>query len=170
MAQSVGDSEGAGRTREPYMVGGDLPRILCAANDSSRSSSAVAEAFSRTGDLVKGGQLEQISHLLKHGVNVALMYGDRDVACNVSIPILHSDGVHIADCHSVDWWRALLSECSLDSSVRVPEGWIHTASTISTIHSVWWAHPAVRQPIIHPRLPSRPHGKCCHQTTISPTS
>lgn len=47
-------------------------------------SQAVSKAFSSTGDIAKGGQLEQLSNVLEHGITVALLYGDRDFACNVS--------------------------------------------------------------------------------------
>jgi hypothetical protein len=46
------------------------------------ASPAVARAFSKTGDFVKGGQLENLAYILDHGVNVALLHGDRDYACN----------------------------------------------------------------------------------------
>jgi carboxypeptidase C (cathepsin A) len=43
---------------------------------------AVNEAFSRTGDFFRPGSLDAIAYLLDSGVKVALMYGDRDFACN----------------------------------------------------------------------------------------
>lgn len=48
-------------------------------------SQAVSKGFSSTGDIAKGGQLEQLRNVLEHGITVALLYGDRDFACNVSI-------------------------------------------------------------------------------------
>lgn len=45
-------------------------------------SPVVARAFDKTSDIVKGGQLEQLSHILSKGVHVTLFYGDRDFACN----------------------------------------------------------------------------------------
>ncbi|KAK3705486.1 hypothetical protein LTR37_013303 [Vermiconidia calcicola] len=38
--------------------------------------------FQATGDLSKGGLLEDLAYILDHGVKVAMMYGDRDFACN----------------------------------------------------------------------------------------
>ena len=46
------------------------------------SSMAVQKAFMSTGDITRGGLLEDIAYLLDAGVKVALMYGDRDFACN----------------------------------------------------------------------------------------
>ncbi|KAK5128269.1 hypothetical protein LTR85_002936 [Meristemomyces frigidus] len=46
------------------------------------SSMAVYQGFSSTGDIVKGGMLEAIAYVLDHGVKVAMLYGDRDYACN----------------------------------------------------------------------------------------
>lgn len=48
-------------------------------------SQAVSKGFSSTGDIAKGGQLEQLRNVLEHGITVALLYGDRDFACNVSV-------------------------------------------------------------------------------------
>lgn len=46
------------------------------------SSPVVARAFDKTGDIVKGGQLQQLEYVLSKGVQVTLFYGDRDFACN----------------------------------------------------------------------------------------
>ncbi|KAI5777506.1 carboxypeptidase S1 [Geopyxis carbonaria] len=61
----------------------------------TESSAAVYNAFGRTGDIVRGGQLESIAYLLDAGVRVALIYGDRDYICNyqggeaVSLAVRH---------------------------------------------------------------------------------
>lgn len=46
------------------------------------ASPAVSREFNRHGDMPRGGYLEDLAHLLDHGVKVHLMYGDRDYACN----------------------------------------------------------------------------------------
>jgi serine carboxypeptidase len=48
----------------------------------TESSNSVYEAFERTGDTARGGFLEDVASLLDAGVKVALVYGDRDFACN----------------------------------------------------------------------------------------
>lgn len=81
----------------PYMIGWlnqhETQRAFGVQINHTWSSPTVARAFDSTGDLVKGGQKDQIAYLLKHGVNVALLHGDRDFACNVSHPVglPHSD-------------------------------------------------------------------------------
>ncbi|KAI4717572.1 alpha/beta-hydrolase [Aureobasidium sp. EXF-10727] len=45
-------------------------------------SPTVYEAFTHTGDISKGGLIEDIAYILDNGVKVAMMYGDRDYACN----------------------------------------------------------------------------------------
>ncbi|KAG5950226.1 hypothetical protein E4U53_005354 [Claviceps sorghi] len=45
-------------------------------------STAVSKSFSSTLDVVHGGFLDAVGHLLDSGVKVHLMYGDRDFACN----------------------------------------------------------------------------------------
>ncbi|KAK1759981.1 serine carboxypeptidase [Echria macrotheca] len=46
------------------------------------ASLAVGVAFDATYDIIIGGFLEKIAHLLESGVKVHLVYGDRDWACN----------------------------------------------------------------------------------------
>lgn len=74
----------------PYMFGWlnqpEVQKAFGVPVNHSWYSPAVSAAFDRTGDLVKGGQLDQIKNVLDHGVNVALFHGDRDFACNVSLP------------------------------------------------------------------------------------
>ena len=52
----------------------------------TESNTGVGEGFASTGDYartdIRGGQLADIAYLLDKGVKVALMYGDRDYACN----------------------------------------------------------------------------------------
>jgi hypothetical protein len=48
----------------------------------TESNNAVYDAFSRTGDSVRSGLLQDIASVLDLGVKVALVYGDRDFACN----------------------------------------------------------------------------------------
>ncbi|PIB03093.1 Carboxypeptidase S1 A [Cercospora beticola] len=70
----------------PYMFGWlnqhEVQKAFGVPVNHSWFSPAVAEAFERTGDLVRGGQLKQIKNVLDYGVNVALFHGDRDFACN----------------------------------------------------------------------------------------
>lgn len=48
----------------------------------TESNNAVYYAFSSTGDYARGGYMQDLGSLLDEGVKVALMYGDRDYACN----------------------------------------------------------------------------------------
>lgn len=48
----------------------------------SAVSATVYAAFTSTGDISKGGLLQDLAFILDNGVKVALMYGDRDYACN----------------------------------------------------------------------------------------
>ncbi|KAI9808965.1 MAG: hypothetical protein M1826_003943 [Phylliscum demangeonii] len=48
----------------------------------SEISNAIYYAFSSTGDYPRGGFLEDLSYILDNGIKVAMMYGDRDYACN----------------------------------------------------------------------------------------
>jgi carboxypeptidase C (cathepsin A) len=70
----------------PYMFGwlnqAHVQQALGVPVNHTWASSAVGAAFSKTGDFVKGGQLQNLAYILDHGVNVALLHGDRDYACN----------------------------------------------------------------------------------------
>ncbi|KXT14920.1 hypothetical protein AC579_3052 [Pseudocercospora musae] len=70
----------------PFMFGwlnqAETQRAFGVPVNHSWFSPAVGTAFENTGDIVKGGQLDQLKYVLEHGVNVALFHGDRDVACN----------------------------------------------------------------------------------------
>ncbi|KAF1352374.1 secreted carboxypeptidase-like protein [Delphinella strobiligena] len=46
------------------------------------ASHAVYKAFTGTGDMARGGMLENLAYILDNGVKVSLLYGDRDYACN----------------------------------------------------------------------------------------
>ncbi|KAJ3006663.1 hypothetical protein HKX48_009537 [Thoreauomyces humboldtii] len=63
----------------------------------TESSNAVYAAFTASGDYAKGGVLEQLAWAMSRGVRVAMVYGDRDYACNwlggeaVSRAVKHTD-------------------------------------------------------------------------------
>ena len=69
-----------------YLSNADVQRALGVPINYTESTNSVSEAFYATGDYARGGRyggyLENIGYLLNHGVKVALMYGDRDYACN----------------------------------------------------------------------------------------
>ncbi|KAL8918927.1 MAG: hypothetical protein Q9172_005195 [Xanthocarpia lactea] len=52
----------------------------------TQSTNGVFKAFNSIGDYartdIRGGQIQDLAYLLDNGVKVALMYGDRDYACN----------------------------------------------------------------------------------------
>ena len=63
----------------------------------TQSSGPVARAFRGIGDYDRPGWLEDLSYLLENNMKVALMYGDRDYACNwiggeaVSLAVNYTD-------------------------------------------------------------------------------
>ena len=59
-----------------------VQKALGVAVNHSFASSAVYEGFTATGDMAKGGLVEDLAYILDHGVKVAMIYGDRDYACN----------------------------------------------------------------------------------------
>ena len=59
----------------------------------TESNNGVSSAFGATGDYarkdIRGGQLADIAYLLDKGVKVALIFGDRDYACNCKRSLLY---------------------------------------------------------------------------------
>ncbi|KKZ63800.1 hypothetical protein EMCG_01904 [[Emmonsia] crescens] len=68
-----------------YLVRPDVQQALGVPVNYTEASPTIAKAFSLTGDYAtngKKGYINDIRHLLDSGVQVALVYGDRDYACN----------------------------------------------------------------------------------------
>ncbi|KAK8040193.1 serine carboxypeptidase [Apiospora rasikravindrae] len=70
----------------PYMYGylssAPVQAALGVPVNYTETSAAVARAFVRSYDMLRGGFLEATARLLDAGVKVHMMYGDRDFACN----------------------------------------------------------------------------------------
>ena len=70
----------------PYLVGflnqHWVQRALGVPVNYSGAAASVAGAFEATGDDARAGHLEELAYLLDKGTKVALVYGDRDFACN----------------------------------------------------------------------------------------
>ena len=74
-----------------------------------------------SGDMYRGGMLENLGYILSHGIKVAMMYGDRDYACpwqggelaSLAIPYAHSDSFA-----SVGYAPLLVNESYIGGLVR----------------------------------------------------
>ena len=92
---------------------------------------AVLKTFAITGDWarkdIRGGQLADIAYLLDKGVKVALMYGDRDYACNCKRSLLYGFPVILYkySTHlSRDWGRTGFSSCRIQQNHGLPVRWL----------------------------------------------
>jgi len=65
-----------------YLNSASVQKAIGARVNYTTSSNAVFNAFIRTGDEIRGGQIQEIANLLRAGVRVSLMYGDADYICN----------------------------------------------------------------------------------------
>lgn len=65
-----------------YLMNQGIQRELGVRVNYTSTSPAVSKAFKDSYDRFGAGYLEDISYLLEKGVKVALVYGDRDFACN----------------------------------------------------------------------------------------
>ena len=65
-----------------YLNQPHVQQVLGVPLNFTQSSGVVSAAFRSIGDYPRPGWLEDLSYLLESGVKVALVYGDRDYACN----------------------------------------------------------------------------------------
>ncbi|RPA97220.1 putative carboxypeptidase S1 [Choiromyces venosus 120613-1] len=65
-----------------YLVDHEVQRALGVPVNYTQSVDSVYKAFSRMSPFYRGGLLEDIGYLLDRGIKVALVFGDRDYACN----------------------------------------------------------------------------------------
>ncbi len=65
-----------------YLNTHDVMAAIGSAVNYSDSSNAVYAAFSSTGDLERGAMVPKIASLLRAGIRVGMVYGDRDFICN----------------------------------------------------------------------------------------
>ncbi|KAK6379667.1 hypothetical protein LTS17_005739 [Exophiala oligosperma] len=83
-------------------------------NYTNPGGNAPYYAFQDTGDYPRGGYLKDLSYLIDNGIKVALVYGDRDYACNwiggeaVSLAVNYS--------HASDFAAAGYANISVNSS------------------------------------------------------
>ena len=87
--------------------GGMLLSPLTTCNGCSNADTSIGNAayygFQNTGDYPRGGYLEDLSALIDDGIKVALVFGDRDYACNwiggeaVSLAVNYSRSTDFAD-------------------------------------------------------------------------
>jgi carboxypeptidase C (cathepsin A) len=68
-----------------YLNTASVQKAIGARVNYTTSSNAVFNAFIRTGDSMRGGQIQDIANLLRAGVRVSLMYGDADYIVSSSL-------------------------------------------------------------------------------------
>ncbi|KEF59139.1 uncharacterized protein A1O9_03983 [Exophiala aquamarina CBS 119918] len=109
----------------PWYVGWlnqhQVQRALGVPLNFTQSSSLASTAFRSIGDYPRTGWLEDLTHLLDNGIKVALVYGDRDFACNwiggeaVSLAINHT---HTQDFHEASYQPIHANESYVGGQVR----------------------------------------------------
>ncbi|KAF2860672.1 alpha/beta-hydrolase [Piedraia hortae CBS 480.64] len=79
--RSLPMTEPSGSFQEYLNSAGVLQAVGARVNFTG-SNLRVSEAFDSTGDLIRGGSVDDLAALLGMGVRVALLYGDADYICN----------------------------------------------------------------------------------------
>ena len=68
-----------------YLAKNSVQAALGVPVNYTESVNSVYYAFDSTGDYPRGGFLADLAFILESGIKVALVYGDRDYACNCKI-------------------------------------------------------------------------------------
>ncbi|KAF8445385.1 Alpha/Beta hydrolase protein [Terfezia claveryi] len=85
-----------------FLNNATVQQAISAPVNFTQSNSYVYKAFGSTGDMPRGGEIEDLAYLLDRGVRVALIYGDRDYICNymggeaVSLAVNYSEAEQFA--------------------------------------------------------------------------
>ncbi|RPB23264.1 serine carboxypeptidase [Terfezia boudieri ATCC MYA-4762] len=86
-----------------FLNNATVQQAISAPVNFTQSNSYVYRAFGSTGDMPRGGEIEDLAYLLDRGVRVALIYGDRDYICNymggeaVSLAVNYSKAEQFAE-------------------------------------------------------------------------
>ena len=90
-------------------------------NYSNPGGNAPYYGFQITGDYARGGLLEDLAYILDNGIKVAMVYGDRDYACNwiggeaVSLAVNYS---HTGDFHDAGYTGIQVNSSYVGGQVR----------------------------------------------------
>lgn len=107
-----------------YLNQRDVQQALGTPVNYTQDSLAVAGAFLQTGDYARAGILQDVVDLLRAGVRVALIYGDRDYICNwlggeaVSFAIAGAAGPDYAPWYSTGYAPIVTNDTYVGGVVR----------------------------------------------------
>jgi hypothetical protein len=117
-----------------YLNTESVQKAIGARVNYTTSSNAVFNAFIRTGDSIRGGQIQDIANLLRAGVRVSLMYGDADYIVSYFSPrdMISVHGTNMCDSATGKAERLLLSLSQLRSQTFLPTIQIGRTSLVGT--------------------------------------
>jgi hypothetical protein len=111
------------------------------------TSSAVFNVFGQTGDLSRGGNIQRLANLLKQGVRIGLLYGDRDYICNwyggeaVSLGVASQAGPDYATGFPAAGYAPIIVNNSYVGGVVRQYGNLSFSRIYQAGHSVAWYQP-----------------------------
>jgi hypothetical protein len=119
-----------------YLNTASVQKAIGARVNYTTSSNAVFNAFIRTGDSMRGGQIQDIANLLRAGVRVSLMYGDADYIVSFSSPPRcgRDWGDNAVEMHN-NFQDEALSEETFCRMFLWPDLWYGRPSCISAMQS-----------------------------------
>jgi len=107
-----------------YLNQPDVQQAIGTPVNYTQDSLAVAKSFLQTGDYARDGILQDVVDLLRSGVRVALIYGDRDYICNwlggeaVSFAIAGAAGPAYAPWYSAGYAPIVTNDSYIGGVVR----------------------------------------------------
>jgi hypothetical protein len=118
-----------------YLNTASVQKAIGARVNYTTSSNAVFDSFIRTGDSIRGGQIQDIANLLRAGVRVSLMYGDADYIVSYFSPLdvnISVHGTNMCDSATGRVARLLRSLSQLHSQTFLPTIQISRTSLVGT--------------------------------------
>jgi carboxypeptidase C (cathepsin A) len=130
-----------------YVNQGDILQTIGSPVNYTMTSSAVFNVFGQTGDLSRGGNIQRLANLLKQGVRIGLLYGDRDYICNwyggeaVSLGVASQAGPDYATGFPAAGYAPIIVNNSYVGGVVRQYGNLSFSRIYQAGHSVAWYQP-----------------------------
>ncbi|KND90655.1 Carboxypeptidase S1 [Tolypocladium ophioglossoides CBS 100239] len=130
-----------------YLNQGSVQKAIGAPVNYTVDNDSVSKSFLSTGDVSRGGNIGRLANLLKSGVRVGLIYGDRDYICNwfggeaVSLAIAQQAGGDYAAKFPAAGYAPIIANDSYVGGEVRQYGNLSFSRVYQAGHSVAWYQP-----------------------------
>lgn len=129
-----------------YLNQASLQRAIGSPVNFTLTSNVVSDNFLGTGDMSRGGNVPRLASILRKGVCLGFMYGDRDYVCNwfggeaVSLAVARQAGGEYAAGFPVAGYAPIVNDSYVGGEVR-QYGNLSFSRIYQAGHSVAWYQP-----------------------------